>query len=901
MTLTNVIRPSKTDPNKISFHAVSMAIVLFSARVVAFSPHAPVLQHATLRLSKAVTRNGDAPESTLISWWSCRRKGAFSLPLASITAKEISQNLAEKTSVEDSLTSSRQENVDFDGNRNGVTIRSATTSSLTKERNTSTTFGTNIRLERLQVSSVDDSSSEIERFVSEIRELYDDLENGGGCVRRRMVPSGVQKPHAVSFTYVAPPDLLSQVISKGNMLLHGAWRLQKPTIYDANTDWKKIHKQIYNERKANSVSPNPPPLLLYLPGLDGFGISATAQFDDLASSFELWRMTVDKNNVHSTFSDLVDAVVEFVKDATSTSETSPREVILCGESFGGLLACAVAMALSSRKLPDMLLKGMVLVNPATSFDETNWERFVPLMTSLRYLETQEEIIDDQGNFRMNNVEQVLPTPYSVLGGLALAATIPDSKQYSSIFDLILRNVNSVPNDKILSVSSDGFRILAEYLPAVTLERRVTQWLPVGTSVVNNPRRLANLHVPTLIVAGNDDNMLPTKEEADRLGKLLPDCVKMNIPGAGHFVLDARVNLTEVLIDSHIDPLDFQKNSTPHDPITDWKLPPDHVLNAVIQKRVEPQRKRTCPVFFSTDSITGKRRRGLSLLPSNRNGPLLIVGNHQLFGQDLGMIISQLIEERHIVARGLAHPIAFSGGGMFGFGESSMRTQKRRWEFIEDSPAENDLYPMFGAVKVSPRNYYRLLQTNQTVLLFPGGAREALHGKEEAYQLFWPEKTDFVRVAARFNATIVPLSAIGAADSINIVADAPDLLKLPFGIGENLANFSASTTPARYDADNTDELLVPPLALPKAFPARHYFLFGRAFDTSDINSRDKEACQKLYDDIKKEVKHGIDSLLQARKDDPYALNGMRRTTYQRLMGKNPPTFPLTSLPPSNKIG
>ena len=90
---------------------------------------------------------------------------------------------------------------------------------------------------------------------------------------------------------------------------------------------------------------------------------------------------------------------------------------------------------------------------------------------------------------------------------------------------------------MLAASSDGFRILAEYLPAITLEKRVLEWIPVGTAVVNNEARLSKLNVPTLIIGGTDDNMLPTKDEADRLGKLLPDCVKMDITGAGHFVLD----------------------------------------------------------------------------------------------------------------------------------------------------------------------------------------------------------------------------------------------------------------------------------------------------------------------------------------------------------------------------
>lgn len=178
-------------------------------------------------------------------------------------------------------------------------------------------------------------------------------------------------------------------------------------------------------------------------------------------------------------------------------------------------------------------------------------------------------------------------------------------------------------------------------------------------------------------------------------------------------------------------------------------------------------------------------------------------------------------------------------------------------------------------------------------------KEALHGKNEEYQLFWPEKTDFVRLAAKFNATIIPLSSIGAADSAGILLDAPELVNLPFGIGDNLKNFSSSASSARFDANNDDELFVPPLALPKPFPARHYFLFGRAYDVSSLNPRDQDACRKVYKSIEREVEHDIQALLDARRDDPYALGGIRRASYRRLLGKDPPTFPLKSLAPAER--
>jgi len=57
-----------------------------------------------------------------------------------------------------------------------------------------------------------------------------------------------------------------------------------------------------------------------------------------------------------------------------------------------------------------------------------------------------------------------------------------------------------------------------------------------------------------------------------------------------------------------------------------------------------------------------------------------------------------------------------------------------------------------------------------VLLFPGGVRESNHGKGENNLLFWPEETDFVRAAAKFDALIVPFGAVGAADSVTFLRD-----------------------------------------------------------------------------------------------------------------------------------
>ena len=69
----------------------------------------------------------------------------------------------------------------------------------------------------------------------------------------------------------------------------------------------------------------------------------------------------------------------------------------------------------------------------------------------------------------------------------------------------------------------------------------------------------------------------------------------------------------------------------------------------------------------------------------------------------------------------------------------------------------------GAVPVAPSNLFKLLPSKSHVLLYPGGMRKALHRKGEEYKLFWPEQSEFVRMAARFGAKIVPFVAVGEDD------------------------------------------------------------------------------------------------------------------------------------------
>ena len=43
----------------------------------------------------------------------------------------------------------------------------------------------------------------------------------------------------------------------------------------------------------------------------------------------------------------------------------------------------------------------------------------------------------------------------------------------------------------------------------------------------------------------------------------------------------------------------------------------------------------------------------------------------------------------------------------------------------------------------------------------------LHFQGEAHKVFWPEQSEFVRMAARFGCTIIPLATVGEDDLIDV--------------------------------------------------------------------------------------------------------------------------------------
>ncbi|XP_057982608.1 phytyl ester synthase 2, chloroplastic-like isoform X2 [Malania oleifera] len=319
---------------------------------------------------------------------------------------------------------------------------------------------------------------------------------------------------------------------------------------------------------------------------------------------------------------------------------------------------------------------------------------------------------------------------------------------------------------------------------------------------------------------------------------------------------------------------FYRRARNQDYVADY-IPP---TISEFKKSFEPFRwidVATAPVMLSTVD-DGKIVKGLAGIPSE--GPVLFVGYHMLLGWEIYPLVSRFFLEKNTILRGIAHPMTFV---------------KLRDGRLPDL-STFDIFRFMGAVPVSAVNFYKLLSSKSYVLLYPGGMREALHRKGEEYKLFWPEQSEFVRMAARFGAKIVPFGVVGEDDIAEVFFDYDDLNKIPYFKREieELTNEAVKLRSGMTgEVANQDIHL--PLIRPK-LPGRFYFLFGKPIETEGRMQelKDKENAQELYLHAKSDVEQCIAYLKEKRKNDPYR-NLLPRLIYQATTGftSEVPTFEL----------
>ncbi|KAH8507452.1 hypothetical protein H0E87_009841 [Populus deltoides] len=361
--------------------------------------------------------------------------------------------------------------------------------------------------------------------------------------------------------------------------------------------------------------------------------------------------------------------------------------------------------------------------------------------------------------------------------------------------------------------------LADIIPRDTLLWKL-KLLKSAAAYANS--RLHSVKAEVLVLSSGKDQMLPSGDESQRLKSSLKNCTVRHFKENGHTILlEDGVNLLTIIKGTS-----KYRRSRRLDFVSNYVPPSMSEFKRGFEEVGLLQTASSAAMFSTLDD--GNIVRGLGGVPNE--GPVLLVGYHMLLGLELSSLVEAFLREKNIMVRA--------------------------------------------------SNIYKLLSTNSHVLLYPGGVREAFHYRGEEYKLIWPKQQEFVRMAARFGATIVPFGAVGEDDIAELVLDYNDLMKIPV-VNGYVRDATRKSIKIRDEnqGEVANQVFYIPGLLPKV-PGRFYFLFGKPIETKGKGEmlEDRENANQLYLHIKSEVESCLAYLLKKREDDPYR-SIIDRTVYR----------------------
>jgi len=228
------------------------------------------------------------------------------------------------------------------------------------------------------------------------------------------------------------------------------------------------------------------PLLIYVAGLDGTGELFFKQATQLARVYRVVTFR-SRDRGRFTYDDLSDDLAAIIRDL------GEQQAIILGESFGGTVALSFAL-----RYPEMV-KRLVVVN--------SFPRFRKRLT--------------------------------IKLGAMLASGVPfrllwPARRTACILGLLVDGVNREDRRRfwsaIRTVSGEAYARRLQLIAELDLDPR-----------------LAEIHTPTLFIAGDRDLLIPSVREARAMAGRMQNARVRVIKGAGHAcLLGNRVRLDELL-------------------------------------------------------------------------------------------------------------------------------------------------------------------------------------------------------------------------------------------------------------------------------------------------------------------------------------------------------------------
>lgn len=250
--------------------------------------------------------------------------------------------------------------------------------------------------------------------------------------------------------------------------------------------------------------------------------------------------------------------------------------------------------------------------------------------------------------------------------------------------------------------------------------------------------------------------------------------------------------------------------------------------------------RLLKLFFSPTVI------GIDNIPGR---PCLFVGNHAIFGLDAAMLMPIMLQEYGRFLRRISDKAMFAVPGF-------------RDRIVRD-----------GGVIGHPEVCSAMMEAGHDLVVYPGGAREALKRSAQIYTLQWGERTGFVNLAASHGYTIVPFAMVGPDECYAHLMEGEDL---PDSVlGKLLSRAGLLSKNIRTD-------MLPPIPLgalgtllPKPQPC--FLQFGSPIDLTDLEGKrlTKKQQQSIRDDTAGQIEDMVRELLVLRAQQQGEMSFIRR--------------------------
>ena len=230
--------------------------------------------------------------------------------------------------------------------------------------------------------------------------------------------------------------------------------------------------------------------------MDGAGTLFRPQVNRLLPWFDIRCVAISLTD-KSGWERLARKVCDLIEGVAHVSEGKRRRgVYLCGESFGGCLAMHVLT-----QAPH-LFERVILINPASSFRRLPWMHLGPLIT------------------------RRLPSQAYQFSSLGLVPLLIEQNRVSR---RDRKDITAAMGAVPAKTAAWRMKLLSEF----EAER-----LP-----------LERMTHPVLLIAGENDRLLPSKREVKGLMARFPDAHVKVLPHSGHAcLLESKTNLQKILFD-----------------------------------------------------------------------------------------------------------------------------------------------------------------------------------------------------------------------------------------------------------------------------------------------------------------------------------------------------------------